>query len=54
VELGVLYIDGVLEEPVPGRGHRLVDFVCGLLRRDHPKAFEIDKPCKRANLPESP
>lgn len=50
-ELGVMYLDGVLGEPVAGRGQRLVDFVCDSLRRDHPKAFETYKPCKRAQQP---
>jgi TPR repeat protein len=53
-ELGVMYLDGVLEEPVPGRGQRMVDFICDSLRRDQPKAFETYKPCKRAKVsPES-
>lgn len=45
-----MYLDGVLEEPVPGRGRRMVDFICDSLRRDQPKAFETYKPCKRAKV----
>lgn len=50
-ELGLMYVDGVLEEPIPGRGQRLVDFVCGALRREAPRLFEAYTPCQRAQLP---
>jgi hypothetical protein len=44
-ELGVMYLDGALPEPVPGRGQALVNWVCASL-----PAGNAYKPCVRARL----
>lgn len=47
-ELGVMYIDGTLPETTPGRGQRLVDFVCESVRRTNgEKMMQGYKPCAR-------
>ncbi|MEO6773250.1 MAG: hypothetical protein ABI467_09525 [Kofleriaceae bacterium] len=51
-ELGVMYLDGTLPEPVAGRGQALVDFVCASLRDVRgDQAMRRYSPCGRARLP---
>lgn len=50
-ELGVMYLDGKLPETVPGRGQRIVDFVCDSVRRHSgEKMMQGYAPCARAKL----
>lgn len=51
-ELGVMYLDGTLPEPVVGRGQALVDFVCASYRRSAGEhEMRQYTPCERAKLP---
>jgi hypothetical protein len=50
-ELGVMYLDGKLPEPTPGRGQALVDWVCASMQRSlGDNLMRTYAPCARARL----